>query len=70
MIALPLTCTFSTGNREILLTNNLNAAPDWRVHGAHVLWGGLDSQFVLGKPDFIRNRIRQRGGGFKTPQVP
>jgi len=39
MIALPLTCTFSTGNWQILLTNNLNAVPDWRVHGAHVLRG-------------------------------
>jgi len=41
MIALPLTCTFSTGNWQILLTNNLNAAPDWRVHGAHVLRGRI-----------------------------
>jgi hypothetical protein len=41
MIALPLTCTFSTASWEILLTNNLNAVPDWRVHSAHGLWGRI-----------------------------
>ena len=49
MIALSRTRGFSAGNWQILLTNNnLNAAADWRVHRAHVLWGSRE-QVLLGK---------------------
>jgi hypothetical protein len=45
MIALPRTRGFSADNWQILLTNNtLNQPADWRVHGAHVLWGEADSR--------------------------
>jgi hypothetical protein len=57
MIALPLTCTFSTASWEILLTNNLNAALIGVYMALTFFEGGLESQFVLGKPDFIEFKI-------------
>ena len=52
MIALSRTRGFSAGNWQILLINkNLNAAPDLAVSMALTfLWGGADSQVLLGKP--------------------
>jgi len=38
-------------NRQVLLNNNtVNAAADWREHGGHVLWGGVDSPGPFREP--------------------
>jgi hypothetical protein len=64
MIALPLTRGFSAGNWPILLTNNnLNVARLIGMYMTLTLYGRSRQQVLLGKANFMRNRIRQRGGG-------
>ena len=62
MIALPRTRGFSAGNWQIPLTDNLNAAANG-VYMALTYFGAEQTAGPFSKADFVRNRIRQQGGG-------